>query len=108
MAFFGFNVSPDAVSGDDGGLGYYFVIEQRPDAGRFGLLLEGEGEPADWTELRWDHVDGAAYARATPPAIENPPPGPVWGRNAAHVAAITQRRPFRLLMHARRLLVSES
>jgi hypothetical protein len=107
IAFFGFPQPPGQVTGESGGLGWYFVIEQRPDAGRFGLLLDGPDQPPDWTELGWNHVQGAAYARATPLAI-TPPSGPEWGRNAAHMAAITQRRPFRLLMHAERLLTSES
>ncbi len=108
IAFFGFAQTPGEVSGESGGLGWYFVIEQRPDAGRFGLLIEGPDAPADWTEIGWNHVDGAAYARATPLSAVPPNGGPVWGRNAAHMAAITQRKPFRLLIHAGRLLIPES
>jgi hypothetical protein len=107
IAFFGFPQSPAQVTGASGGLGWYFVIEHRPDAGRFGLLIEGPDQPPDWTELGWNHVQGTAYARATPLPVQSPP-GPQWGRNAANMAAITQRRPFRLLMHAERLLSSES
>lgn len=108
IAFFGFAQPPGEVSGQSGGLGWYFVIEQRPDAGRFGLLLEGPDSPADWTEIGWNHVEGEAYARATPLSATPPNGGPVWGRNAAHIAAITQRKPFRLLIHAGRLLIPES
>jgi len=32
------------------------------------------------------------------------PPGPVWGFNGAHMAAILRQRPVRLAFHARKLL----
>lgn len=103
LAFFGFPQSPAEVRGDGGAPGWYFVIEQRPSAARFGLIESGPETLGDWTDLGWNHVLSDSYARATELEL-NQPVGAEWGRNGAHMGVITQRRPFRLALHADRLV----
>lgn len=91
--------------------GYYFVIQQQPSAPRFGLDEVAETTaPATWNDLSWPHVATspggylkiAESAEAVAGAAE--PGGPVWGFNGAHMANILLQRPFRLAIHARKLL----
>lgn len=103
VGFFGFPESPAEVRGDGGAPGWYFVIEQRPAAGRFGLLENGPETLGDWTDLGWNHVQSDSHVRVQELAL-SPPAGALWGRNSAHMGVITQRRPFRLALHADRLV----
>jgi hypothetical protein len=124
--FFGFPVAVPAMRGDrasskhtDATAGWFVVIEERSDGPRFGLDA-GRARPdlskpgATWRDLSWRHlVDPGADLAGLPHAVARtplPPPTPqtlgglTWGHNAAHMAAITWQRPFRLYVHADRLL----
>jgi len=92
VSFFGFDISPAAAVGSDGTAGHYIVIQEHPTEPRFGLDV---GTPAG---------SGAHIQVA-----DGPPPGVAangltWGRNAAHVAGMMRRRPFRVAIHASMLV----
>ena len=97
--------------------GWFVGVQEPPTGPRFGLdALDGTfgGRPAtSWAELTWGdlvssaaelaalsyvriadagHLDGLSFGGAT------------WARNAAHLAAITEQQPFRLLVPAAHLL----
>jgi hypothetical protein len=88
IAFFGFDVTADEATGADGGPGYYVVIQEHPTEPRFGLH---PGVSAGAVT----HVPVGAAPPAGQPTI-----GLAWGRNAAHMAGIIRRVPFRLAIHA--------
>ncbi len=92
VSFFGFDITPVAADGSDGTAGHYIVIQEHPTEPRFGLDV---GTPAgSGTHLRV--ADG-------PPA-GLPSSTLTWGRNAAHVAGMLRRRPFRVAIHASMLV----
>jgi hypothetical protein len=91
VVFFGFAVSVAAAIGDDGGDGYYVVIQEHPTEPRFGIDE--------------DFVASAGHLGVTP----EPPPGldlqgGIWNANAAQMALITRRLPIRMAIHAVRLI----
>jgi hypothetical protein len=91
VSFFGFPLSGDAVTGDDGSEGYYLVIQEHPTEPRFGLAADAPPS-----------TDGRLAAGADPPA-GTPLRGLTWGRNGAHMAGITRRIPVRVAIHGSRL-----
>jgi hypothetical protein len=99
VSFFGFDLPVDAVIGGSAttsspvsSAGYFIVIQEQPTEPRFGLDV------------------GTAPANATHLQLSAGPPtgagqnGLVWGRNAAHMAAITRQQPVRILIHASQLV----
>lgn len=112
--YFAFKESPEAVQGVQGvqgvqdGLGWYFVIEQEESAVRFGLLDQRETlPPLDWSDLAWSDFDeNTTYVHTTALKPESQPTNAqnlIWGKNGAHMAAISQRKPFRIFIHAQQL-----
>ena len=111
VAFCGFALDRDRALAE----GWWFVLEEQPTAPRFGLdVADGFGADApalnQWNDLTWGHfaTDAAALAALTrldparPPP--DPPPGPVWGADAASMAAILAQQPVRVAIRARDLL----
>lgn len=82
--------------------GWYVLIAQPPGDARFGLdELEQGSQPTPvqtWRELTWAHVRDADLSPARPP--DSPPPGFVWGRTSADLAAILHQDPFRVVLPA--------
>ena len=92
VSFFGFDLTPAAVQGTDGTAGHYIVIQEHPTEPRFGLDV---GTPAgSGTHIRV--ADGPPAGIASTALT--------WGRNAAHVAGMIRRRPFRVAIHASMLV----
>lgn len=104
--FVGFARSPTELR-DEGGLGWYIVIAERPTGPRFGLDEPGpRGGFATWADLAWtdvEVVDGTLAVRRRTPAPTSAH-GWIWGRDGAHMAAITAQRPMRVAFHAQDLL----
>jgi hypothetical protein len=87
---------------------------------RFGLDVASEDGSdlsrgaGSWNDLSWGHLvpvggslDDITHAVARTPLPRRTPAtldGLSWGRNAAHMAAITWQRPYRVLIHADLLL----
>jgi hypothetical protein len=91
VAFFGFPLSGDAVTGADGGEGYYLMIQEHPTEPRFGLSQAAP--PSDNDRLS---------ALAAPPT-GTPLGGLSWGANGAQMAGILRHRPVRVAIHGSRL-----
>ncbi|QSA98824.1 hypothetical protein [Methylococcus sp. EFPC2] len=98
----------DAPAG--GHPGWFFVLQEQPTEPRFGLDAAADfgGQPAHWADLAWGHLapDAAALQRIVHVSLAGPLAGLEldglpWGRNSAHMAAITRQRPFRVAIHAR-------
>jgi hypothetical protein len=88
LAFLGFPVATRVAVGDDGGLGYFLVIQEHPTEPRFGLNF------------------GATAAGVSHLVVGGPlPTGLIaWGKTASEMAGLTRRRPARVAIHARRLI----
>ena len=95
--------------------GWYFVIAEQPTGPRFGLDVPtgGNAAPPTWTDLHWGHVGaesgdhlslaGSGLLNSTKPLAPSAPSA-TFGRNSAHMAAITFQRPFRAVVHTSELL----
>jgi hypothetical protein len=92
IAFFGFDVTADQATGADGGSGYYVVIQEHPTEPRFGLDVGTPGGSGTHVRVADGPPAGIASTTLT------------WGRNAAHVAGMLRRRPFRVAIHASMLV----
>jgi len=96
--------------------GYFFVLEERERDVRLGLD-EPEGDTADstdWNEVTWADVAPASFGGSgkwagpinlsLPTQSNTLPADPAWGAAAAGMATLLYQRPFRIALHARRLL----
>jgi len=114
----GFDVAPETARGDDGGHGYFVGVEEQPTGPRFGLdraqPSDFTGRPRTWDAASWGHLvssqaelDSLTHARSDKVRLAGVTlgkPGVTWGRNSAHQARATWQRPFRMLIHASRLI----
>ena len=96
--------------------GYFFVLEERERDVRLGLD-EPEGDApdsGDWNEVTWANVAPASFSGpgkwagpinlSVPTHSSTLPPDPTWGAAAAGMATLLYQQPFRIALHARRLL----
>lgn len=108
ISYFGFALSPEKITGQDSPFGWYFAIEQPTFGLRFGLNAERlTQEFKDWTDIAWTDFDANdAYISVV---NSNPTPqttnGINWGQDSAHMAFISQRKPFRIYIHGSQLLL---
>jgi len=116
IAFVGFDLDvTEALSGN----GVLFVLQEQPTEPRFGLDVPGPGDavgsvPAAWSGLSWGHLgaEPGNYMRLAlitgdperPLAADRPLVRATFVRDAAHLAAITFQRPFRVAVHADEIL----
>jgi hypothetical protein len=88
--------------------GWYFVFEQYPGEPRFGFdEVAGPGVPATPDALAWAHVPVTAsgHADVSKPLLSaSAGLQALWGKNAANTASVTFQQPFRIAMHASRLI----
>jgi hypothetical protein len=123
VSYLGFDLDLAEARGDDGGPGWFFVIQEQPAAPRFGLD-EPDGPPAppsSWSDLDWADLvatgtdlstvryAGLSGPLSAPPATlpvlaGRPQPTATWAADAAQMAAITFQRPLRVAVHARTAL----
>lgn len=104
LVFFGFELQ--AADADN----WFFVIQQHPTEPRYGLEpADASDQPAtDWTEFTWTNLAGGdpsalVYAPVTAPAAAQWPSSTgnlTWGYDAATMAAIALRDPYRIAIHA--------
>jgi hypothetical protein len=93
--FVGFPITPAAAGGSSGNPGYFVVIQEHPTEPRFGL------DASVSTSLG---ATKSHLAIGTAPPAGVPLKGRVWGKNSAHMAAITRRLPVRITIHASQLV----
>lgn len=112
VVFAGFALTEEAALGSDPpGPGWYVVFEEHPGEPRFGFDETAETDaPQSPDDLAWGHVPLAASGHVD---LSRPLTGAgtelqaSWGRDAAGMAALTLQQPFRVAMHASRLLRME-
>ncbi len=89
------------------GEGWYFVIQERFGAPRFGLDAPSTSDFVgnDWTNLSWSHLkNGQPNQHVAIGEQSLSANGASWGRNAGHMAAISIRKPVRVAIHIDKLL----
>jgi hypothetical protein len=118
---YGFPIDVEDLQAEPSGLdgGYFVVIEEQAGDPRFGLddvapeqFTVDTADLASWDDLGWGHLvadqaalDGLAHVELTGRRVDGLTLGDdTWGDDAAAMARITLRRPFRLIAHARTLL----
>jgi hypothetical protein len=109
VAFAGFALAEEAALGTDpAGPGWYFVFEQHPDEPRFGFdEVAGPDVPQTPDDLAWAHVavTPSGHADVTVPLLSATAALQAgWGGDAAGMARMTFQQPFRIAIHATRLL----
>lgn len=106
ISFAGFSLTrADIMAGE----GWFFVIQQQVTEPRFGFDEEADGaaaaRPGNWLNAKWidtgtlpgGHLNMAGLlANHTANRVQ-------YGKDAAHLAAVTLQRPFRLAVHASHL-----
>jgi hypothetical protein len=105
ITFLGFDLTDEIARGIGSDPGWFFAIQEQPSAPRFGMDDIRTKPLLTWNDLGWSDM-------TTPPGEHidmedlnaQPPPGLVWGFNAAHLAGILRQRPVRVSMHARVML----
>jgi len=108
IVFVGFALSEDAALDAPG---WYFVFEEYPGEPRFGfdeVALPGGARTAD--QLAWEHVQltPSGHADVTKPITAAANVQGAWGKNAAATAMVTFQQPFRVAIHASRLIVGSA
>jgi hypothetical protein len=117
MAFYGFAFTAEDARTGPGGLGKYFIIEERVGEPRFGLDVAGPDAMRTWDDLSWKHFglhtdEGhGKYLDAAPAADPASGPGDNEGRSwqgdatsSATRGWITLQRPARIAVHAKQML----
>jgi hypothetical protein len=119
VTFVGFGLARESV---EPAPGWYFVLAEQPTAPRFGLDVPPNptdpdpppSPPLNWSQLHWGHVGvdpgrhltlSTAGLGSTSKAVgQLAPVTAQYGKNAAHMAAITFQRPFRAVIHSSKVL----
>ncbi len=115
ITFVGFDIDVDEAMAGNGTL---FVIHEQPAEPRFGLDVPASavpvGAPQRWSDLTWGHVgvepgghlDVEVFGTTTqrPLTASAPTVTARFGADAAHMAAITFQRPFRVAVHSSEIL----
>lgn len=94
---------------------WFFVLQQRPGAPRFGLdaPVASPPPPVHRNDLSWSHMPAGALHAITGGALDHHPLDDVetgehaiWGRNAADMAWATLQLPVRLIVPGARMVPS--
>jgi hypothetical protein len=108
IVFVGFALGEESALGiDPVGPGWYFVFEEHPGEPRFGFdEVAAAGVPTTADALAWAHVPltASGHVDVSRPLSAAANLQAIWGRNAAGMASLTFQQPFRVAMHASRLL----
>ena len=100
ITFAGFDLGEEEARGDDGGAGWFFVMQEQPTAPRFGLDETASQSLQSADDLAWDNLDvapGGHLLLEQAPSSVSSLPG--WAFNGAHMAAIFRQRPARVAIH---------
>jgi hypothetical protein len=117
ITYVGFKIPYAEARGDDGGPGWFFIIQEQPTAPRFGLDEPDNkplGDKDSWASLDWSDVvepggelsnvryvrvagpHAASSAPTTRPVLDQSDTMATWDADAAQMAAITYQRPVRV------------
>ena len=108
IVFVGFALGEESALGiDPAGPGWYFVFEEYPGEPRFGFdEVAAPGVPRTADALAWAHVPltASGHVDVSRPLSAAANLQAVWGRTAAGTASLAFQQPFRVALHASRLL----
>jgi hypothetical protein len=112
VVFVGFALTEEAALGTSpAGPGWYFAFEEHPGEPRFGLDEEATVDtPASPDDLAWPHVAVTKSGHvdlSQPLKKAGPDLQQAWGRDAATMARLLFQQPFRIAIHASKLLRAE-
>jgi len=116
ITFVGFNLTVEQISPEPG---WFFVIQEQPTEPRFGLDEPNGPTPTltNWSNLSWVHVNVAGGGHLPLSALSSSlnlalaglgSPRAKWRQDAAHMAAITFQRPFRVAVHSSDVLDAQN
>jgi hypothetical protein len=105
VRLFGFPQSAGDLRGQAGDPGWFVVLAERPVGNRFGLSGTRSDTLDTWSDLSWADVTltGGHLDAATAPD-RAPAAGPAWSSRSDALPGVLRRPPFRLFVHASRLL----
>jgi len=115
VTFFGFPLTLAEAKGSHDPTqpqGYFVVFQSTPTELRFGLEPTPAAAFTDWNDLSWNDFDLPsdptvpffAPARTQPHNVTPPLNASDWGKDSAHMAVITLRRPVRVAVHAEMMI----
>ena len=101
----GFDISAKEARGKDDGLGSFFVMQEPPAENKFGMDISSD-QYKSWSDLAWDQFkDETAYIKVSDfKKTKKTFNSVTWGANANHMAYILNQRPFKLAVHAEKLI----
>jgi hypothetical protein len=112
VTFLGFDMTAEEALHGGNGHGWFFVLQEPATEPRFGLDVAGAefgGTAASWSDLSWSHLAGSAddFEKLTHAPAGGSWPKPAgnagsrqWGKDSAHLAAITMQQPMRVAVTA--------
>lgn len=101
----GYKISAVTARGTTDNPGSFLVFQEPPAENKFGMDISSETY-ASWSDLAWDQFkEETGYIQVSDfkktPKIFN---GVRWGANSNHMAYILNQRPFKLAVHAEKLI----
>jgi hypothetical protein len=108
ITYVGFDLTFEEITQ---GEGWFFVIQQQPTEPRFGfdeLPPEAPAVPASWSDATWSDAEvapGRHLTLAGSSLAGSVRRGAVFGRDAAHMAAVMLQKPMRVALHGSQLAV---
>lgn len=106
----GFNLNTEDVKGEvgsSGNPGHFLVLQEPPGENKFGIDVSKDGDTIlSWSDLAWNHLkDDTTYVKADDYQNSKKERGSVtWGKNSNHMAYILNQKPFKLAIHADKLI----
>ncbi|MGW3819772.1 hypothetical protein [Streptomyces sp. NPDC005046] len=105
VRLFGFPKSAAELRGQRADPGWFVVLAERPVGNRFGLSATRANTLGVWSDLSWADVRlTSGHLDATTAPSRAPATGPAWSSRSDVLPGVLRRPPFRLFVHARRLL----
>lgn len=119
VTFVGFDLTAAQARGDDTHPGWFFVLQEQPTAPRFGLTLDDAVPSPTRAQLSWKHFatdpSSIAYLDLSRPSGDLPALSDAGSARwtsatvrASDVAFVTWRQPFRVAVHASRMVAKAS
>jgi hypothetical protein len=105
VTFFGFPLTEDDLAD-----GWFFVIQEQPTEPRFGFDEGADGPIANWSQATWGHTgtQPGGHVRLEASPLEGLTRDQVtFGRNSAHLAAVTLQRPVRVAVASSEIVSPE-
>ncbi|MFK7786200.1 MAG: hypothetical protein AB8B56_13860 [Crocinitomicaceae bacterium] len=101
----GFDISADAARGALDKLGSFLILQEPPAENKFGMDISST-QYESWSDLAWDQFkEKTEYIKVNDlTETKKMFNGVKWGQNSNHMAYILNQRPFKLGIHAEKLM----